>query len=65
MESGARLGFPVALGFACAASYGKRPRSHKVKPFEVLGSVHYEQGMVQAMAGLLSALGRAGDTSKP
>lgn len=42
-----------------AVSYGKRPGSHQVKRFEVRDPAHYEQGMVEATAGLLATLGRS------
>jgi hypothetical protein len=40
----------------------KGPGSHKVKRFQLLDSAHYERGMTEATAGLLSTLGRPGKT---
>jgi hypothetical protein len=48
-----------------AVSYGKDAGSHKVRRFEVLDSAHYEHGTTEAMAGLLSKLGRAERTPVP
>jgi hypothetical protein len=53
----------VSVSDAGVVSYGKRPASHKLKRFEVREPAHYEQGMTEATAGLLSTLGRNGDES--
>jgi hypothetical protein len=42
-------------------SFGNGPGSHKLRRFEVRDPAHYEPGMVQATAALLSTLGRKGD----
>ena len=42
-------------------SYGNGPGSHKLRRFEVRDQGHYEPGMVQATAALLSTLGRTGE----
>lgn len=47
----------VSVSNAGVVSYGKGPGSHKVRRFEVRDSAHYEQGMVEATAALLSSLG--------
>lgn len=57
------FGFPeveVSVSDAGVVSYGKGPRSHKVRLFEVRDPTQYEPGMVEATAGLLSSLGRKG-----
>ncbi len=46
----------VTVSDAGVVSYGKGPGSHKVKRFEVLDLVHYERGMTEATAALLSTL---------
>jgi hypothetical protein len=50
-------------GVKGVVSYGKGPGAQKVKRFEVRDAAQYEPGMVEATAGLLSRLGRAGDAS--
>jgi hypothetical protein len=50
----------VSVSDAVVAIYGKRPGSHKVRLFEVRDPAHYEPGMVEATAGLLSSLGGKG-----
>jgi len=59
------FGFPevdVSVTDAGVVSYSKSPGSHKVRRFEVRDPAHYEQGMVEATATLLSSLGRKGET---
>src|ERR1035441_6036614 len=51
----------VSVNDAGAVSYGKGPTSHKLKRFEVREPAHYEQGMTEATADLLSSLGHKGD----
>jgi hypothetical protein len=51
----------VTVSDAGVVGYGKGPDSHKVRRFEVRDQAHYEPGMVQATAALLSTLGRKGD----
>ena len=53
----------VSVNDAGAVSYGKGPTSHKLKRFEVREPAHYEQGMTEATADLLSSLGHKGDGS--
>ena len=53
----------VSVSDAGVVSYGKGPTSHKLKRFEVREPAHYEQGMTEATAGLLSTLGRKADGS--
>jgi hypothetical protein len=69
-ESAAVAGRKLLFGFsevdasvtdAGVVSYGKLPGSHKVRRFEVCDATHYEQGMVEATAALLSSLGRKGE----
>jgi hypothetical protein len=50
----------VSVSDAGVVSYGKGPGSHKVRLFEVRDQAHYEPGMVEATAGVLSSLGRKG-----
>jgi hypothetical protein len=52
----------VSVTDAGVVSCGNRPGSRKVRRFEVRDSAQYEQGMVEAMAKLLSSLGRKGET---
>lgn len=53
----------ISVSEAGVVSYGKGPGSQRVRRLEVREPVQYEQGMIQATAGLLSTLGRAGDGS--
>jgi len=53
----------VSVSDTGVVSYGEGPGSHKMKRFEVREPAQYEQGMVEATAGLLSTLGRKGDGS--
>ena len=53
----------VSVSDTGVVSYGKVPGSHKVKRFEVREPAQYEQGMVEATAGLLAPLGRQGNAS--
>jgi len=53
----------VTVSDTGVVSYGKGPGSHKLRRFEVRDPDHYEPGMVQATATLLSTLGRKGDAS--
>jgi hypothetical protein len=53
----------VSVSDAGVVGYGKGPGSHKAKRFEVREPAQYEQGMVEATAGLLSTLGRKGGTA--
>jgi hypothetical protein len=60
------FGFPevnVSVSDAGVVSYGKGPGSHQVRRFEVREPAHYEPGMVEATAGLLSTLGQKGDAA--
>ena len=50
----------VRVSYAGVVSYGQGPGSHKVSRFDVREAAQYEQGMVEATAGLLSTLGRKG-----
>ena len=52
----------VSISDLGVVSYGTAPDSHKVRRFEVCDATHYEQGMVEATAALLSSLGRKGET---
>jgi hypothetical protein len=51
----------VSVSDAGVVSYGKGTGSHTVKRFEVRDPAQYEQGMVEATAGLLSTLGSKGN----
>jgi hypothetical protein len=51
----------VSVSDAGVVSPGKGRGSHKVRRFEVRDSAHYEQGMVEATAELLSTLGPKGN----
>ena len=53
----------VTVSDTGVVSYGKGPGSRKLRRFEVRDPDHYEPGMVQATAALLSTLGRKGDAS--
>jgi hypothetical protein len=53
----------VSVSDTGVVSYGKGPSSHKVKRFEVQEPAQYEQGMVEATAGILSTLGRKGEAA--
>ncbi len=53
----------VSVSDAGVVGYGKGPGSHKVRRYEVREPAQYEQGMVEATAGLLSTLGRKGGTA--
>jgi len=49
----------ITVSEAGVVSYGREGGSHKVRRFEVRDPDHYEAGMVEATAALLSTLGRA------
>jgi hypothetical protein len=51
----------VSVSNAGVVSYGKGPESHRMKRFEVVEPAQYEQGMVEATAGLLATLGRSAE----
>jgi hypothetical protein len=53
----------VTVSDTGVVSYEKGPGSQKVRRFEVRDPTHYEPGMVQATAALLSTLGRKGEAS--
>jgi len=53
----------VSVDDTGAVRYGKGPDSHKVRRFEVRDPAHYEPGMVEATAALLSTLGRNANPS--
>ncbi len=53
----------VSVSDAGVVSYGKAPGSQKLKRFEVQDPAQYGPGMIEATAGLLSTLGRKGDSS--
>ncbi len=73
-RSGAAAGWVPLFGFSDVEvsasdngvlSYSKGPGSQKVKRFEVRDPAHFEQGMLQATAALLSTLGTSLQTHAP